>query len=89
MIHQLPLPYIAWKQYVTEARKAMTNSFDYLIVGSGINSLVCGAMLAKKGFRVALLERNDQLGGCIRTEALTLPALGGGSGFLVAKTFCE
>ena len=47
--------------------------FDVVIVGSGINSLVCGALLAKRKRRVCILERNTQLGGCIRTEELTLP----------------
>jgi phytoene dehydrogenase-like protein len=46
----------------------MTNEF--VIVGSGINSLVCAAVLAKAGKHVVVLERNDQLGGCIRTEEL-------------------
>jgi phytoene dehydrogenase-like protein len=41
-----------------------------VIVGSGINSLVCGAELARAGKRVLILERNDRLGGCIRTEEL-------------------
>jgi phytoene dehydrogenase-like protein len=41
-----------------------------IIVGSGINSLVCAALLAKRGKRVLVLERNDRLGGCIRTEEL-------------------
>ena len=48
-------------------------SFDHIIVGSGINSLVCAAILAKKGRAVLVLERNDRLGGCIRTEEVTLP----------------
>jgi phytoene dehydrogenase-like protein len=48
-------------------------SGDYVIVGSGINSLVCAALLAKSGHRVCLIERNDRIGGCIRTEELTLP----------------
>ena len=46
-------------------------SFDCIIVGSGINSLVCAAILARKGRSVCVLERNDYLGGCIRTEQLT------------------
>ena len=46
---------------------------DFVIVGSGINSLVCAAMLAKKGYKVLVLERNDRPGGCIRTEECTLP----------------
>jgi phytoene dehydrogenase-like protein len=46
---------------------------DAVIVGSGINSLACGALLAKGGWRVAILERNDWLGGAIKTEELTEP----------------
>lgn len=46
---------------------------DYIIVGSGINALVCAAMLGTKGRKVLLLERNDRIGGCIRTEAITAP----------------
>ena len=48
-------------------------SADYIVVGSGINGLVCAAMLGLKGRKVLLLERNDRIGGCIRTEAATLP----------------
>ena len=44
--------------------------FDFVIVGSGMNSLVCAAMLARAGRSVAVLERNDRFGGCIRTEEL-------------------
>lgn len=45
-------------------------SADVVIVGSGINSLVCGAELGRSGKRVLILERSDRLGGCIRTEEL-------------------
>lgn len=47
--------------------------FDAVIVGSGINSLVCAGVMAKRGKRVCVLERAPVLGGCIRTEALTVP----------------
>jgi phytoene dehydrogenase-like protein len=47
--------------------------FDAVIVGSGVNALACGALLAKGGWRVCILERNDRFGGCIRTEELTEP----------------
>lgn len=47
--------------------------FDYIIVGSGINALVAAAMLGKKGRRVLVLERNDRIGGCLRTEEITAP----------------
>ena len=47
--------------------------YDIVIVGSGINSLVCAALLAKRGRRVCIIERNKRLGGCIRTEETTVP----------------
>src|SRR6185437_2625250 len=47
--------------------------YDAIVVGSGVNGLACGALLAKGGWRVAVLERNDRFGGCIRTEELTEP----------------
>src|SRR3954454_7819204 len=47
------------------------SDFDAVIVGSGVNSLACAALLAKAGWRVCVLERNDRFGGCIRTEELT------------------
>ena len=46
---------------------------DHVIIGTGINALVAGAMLALKGERVLLLERSDRPGGCMRTEEVTLP----------------
>ena len=46
---------------------------DHIIVGSGINALVCAAILGGKGRKVLILERNDRIGGCIRTEEITAP----------------
>jgi len=51
----------------------VARSFDAVIVGSGINSLACGALLARGGWGVCVLEREDVLGGAIRTEELTEP----------------
>jgi phytoene dehydrogenase-like protein len=47
--------------------------YDAVIVGSGVNSLACGALLARGGWRVCVLERNDWFGGAIKTEELTEP----------------
>ncbi|PKO58100.1 MAG: FAD-dependent oxidoreductase [Betaproteobacteria bacterium HGW-Betaproteobacteria-19] len=49
------------------------SKYDAIIVGSGINSLVCAGVLSKRGKKVLVLEREAVLGGCIRTEALTAP----------------
>src|SRR6187402_2197271 len=46
---------------------------DHIIVGSGINALVCAAILSGKGAKVLVLERNDRIGGCIRTDEITAP----------------
>jgi phytoene dehydrogenase-like protein len=43
---------------------------DAVIVGSGMNSLACAALLAKRGMSVIVLERNPVAGGCIRSEEL-------------------
>jgi phytoene dehydrogenase-like protein len=47
--------------------------YDAVVVGSGINSLVAAATLARGGWRVCVLERNDELGGAIRTAEITVP----------------
>jgi phytoene dehydrogenase-like protein len=47
--------------------------YDAVIVGSGVNSLACGALLSRAGWRVCVLERSDWLGGAIRTAELTEP----------------
>lgn len=48
-------------------------AYDHIIVGSGINALVAAAMLARKGDRVLVLEREARLGGCMFTDQATLP----------------
>ena len=47
--------------------------YDAVIVGSGINSLACAALLSREGWSVCVLERNDWLGGAIKTAEITVP----------------
>lgn len=47
--------------------------YDGVIIGSGINSLVAGALLSRAGWRVAVFERNGWLGGAMRTAEITDP----------------
>ncbi|MFD9962120.1 phytoene desaturase family protein [Amycolatopsis sp. NPDC058986] len=49
------------------------DSWDAVIIGSGHNALVAGAMLARDGWSVLVLEERDRPGGLVRTEELTLP----------------
>jgi phytoene dehydrogenase-like protein len=46
---------------------------DAVVVGSGINGLASAALLAKAGWDVCVLERNDWFGGAIKTAHLTAP----------------
>ncbi len=48
-------------------------TYDVVIVGSGINSLAAAALLARARKRVLELERNDYLGGAIKTAEITEP----------------
>lgn len=52
----------------------MSNAdFDVIIAGGGHNGLACGAVLAKEGLKVLVVERNPWLGGCVTTREVTLP----------------
>ncbi len=41
--------------------------YDVILLGAGLGSLLCGAILAKEGLKVLLLEQNKQIGGCLQT----------------------
>lgn len=47
--------------------------YDAIVVGAGINGLVAAAELAGAGWRVALVDEHDRLGGFIASGELTLP----------------
>jgi phytoene dehydrogenase-like protein len=51
----------------------VSGTYDVVFVGSGINSLAAAALLARGGRRALVLERNDWLGGAIRTAEITRP----------------
>ncbi|MBR5053386.1 MAG: NAD(P)/FAD-dependent oxidoreductase [Bacteroidaceae bacterium] len=40
---------------------------DVLIIGSGLGGLECGALLAKRGLKVLVLEGSNQPGGCMQS----------------------
>lgn len=47
-----------------------TSASDVLVIGSGHNGLVTACLLARRGFRVRVLERCESLGGAVRTETM-------------------
>jgi phytoene dehydrogenase-like protein len=58
---------------MTSSARSHVADHDAIIVGSGVNSLACAAFLARAGWRVAVLERESELGGAVRTAELTEP----------------
>ncbi len=44
-------------------------NIDVLIIGSGMGGLVCGDILSREGYKVCILEKNKQIGGCLQTYA--------------------
>ncbi|NAZ24315.1 MAG: FAD-dependent oxidoreductase [Thermofilum sp.] len=52
-----------WKVEVTPGKPKAENEYDVIIVGSGIGGLTCGALLAKRGYKVLVLEQHYLVGG--------------------------
>src|SRR5262245_15230949 len=48
----------------------MTSTYEAIIIGAGHNGLVTAAYLARAGRKVLVLERREQVGGCVVTEEL-------------------
>ncbi|MDR0713181.1 MAG: NAD(P)/FAD-dependent oxidoreductase [Bacteroidales bacterium] len=44
----------------------MDRKYDVVIIGSGLGGLACGYILSKNGYKVAVLEKNRQFGGCLQ-----------------------
>ncbi len=50
-----------------------SSDFDFIVVGGGTNGLVAASYLAKEGFSVLLVEKQNYFGGGAITQELTLP----------------
>jgi all-trans-retinol 13,14-reductase len=44
----------------------MNKKEEIIIIGSGIGGLISGAILAKEGYKITVLEKNKQIGGCLQ-----------------------
>ena len=42
-------------------------NFDAVIIGGGLGGLVCANILSKEGLKVCVLEKNEQIGGCLQS----------------------
>jgi len=45
----------------------MQSKYDIAIIGSGLGGLVCGYILSKNGYKIAIFEQGAQPGGCLQT----------------------
>jgi all-trans-retinol 13,14-reductase len=43
------------------------DNFDVVIIGSGMGGLICADILGREGYKVCVLEKNRQIGGCLQT----------------------
>ena len=43
------------------------NTYDIVVVGAGLGGLLSAVILVKEGFKVCVLEKDKQIGGCLQT----------------------
>ncbi len=46
------------------------DTYDVVIIGSGLGGMLSAVMLARTGMKVCVLEKNKQIGGCLQTFSL-------------------
>ncbi len=45
----------------------MESMYDIVVIGSGLGGLQCAYLLSKEGYKVAVLEKNDRIGGMMQS----------------------
>ncbi|MEM0348298.1 MAG: FAD-dependent oxidoreductase [Zestosphaera sp.] len=58
-----PFKRFDWKVEVNTQKMKSEDEYDVIIVGAGIGGLTCGSILAKRGYKVLVLEQHYQVGG--------------------------
>ena len=58
---------------MTVEEELIVTTFDGIVIGAGHNGMTLAAYLARAGLKIAVLERNSQIGGGTSTEEPTLP----------------
>lgn len=67
----------------------MGSQYDVVIIGSGIGGLTSGALLAKRGFRVLVLEQSHRVGGCCSAFEKDGYSFDVGAVFILARDIYE
>ncbi|MPZ73894.1 MAG: NAD(P)-binding protein [Nitriliruptorales bacterium] len=69
----IPLPRKAQHMALARPPQPLPEEVDGIFVGGGHNGLVAAGYLARAGLDVLVLEGNDETGGGVTTEEITLP----------------
>ena len=60
----------------TKQQQSPSDSYDVIVVGSGIGGLSCAAMLAKYSYSVAVFESHNTPGGAAHGFSMRVPTVG-------------
>ncbi|MEM4600076.1 MAG: NAD(P)-binding protein, partial [Candidatus Methanomethylicaceae archaeon] len=58
-----PFKRFDWSVQVSPSVSKDEDEYDVIVVGAGVGGLTCGSLLAKRGYKVLVLEQHYQVGG--------------------------